>query len=128
MLNVKLKYLVKQIEQRQKIAEIYLNNMKNTHISKPEANTAMNNVWHLFVIRTKFRKKTAELVEKLNEIGTLIHYPIPPHKQRAYENLNIKSLPLTERLHNEVLSLPMDPTLSEQEVYSVIDAINSFKN
>lgn len=127
MLNVKLKYLVKQIEQRQKIAEIYLNNMKNTHISKPEANTAMNNVWHLFVIRTKFRKKLQNWL-KLNEIGTLIHYPIPPHKQRAYENLNIKSLPLTERLHNEVLSLPMDPTLSEQEVYSVIDAINSFKN
>ncbi len=126
MLNVKLKYIEKEIKKRRKIAETYINKINNSYVTKPEGFLGLDNVWHLFVIRTKYRKQLQDwLITK--EIGTLIHYPIPPHKQKAFVKLKFKPLPLTERLHKEVLSLPMDPTLLKKDIDLVIDAINFFQ-
>ena len=126
MLRVKLKYLEKEIKNRQRIAEIYLNNINNSYVLKPEGNSGLDNVWHLFVVRTKHRGQLQDWLAS-KEIGSLIHYPIPPHKQKALTSLKIKSLPLTERLHEEVLSLPMDPTLQKKDLELVIDTVNTFQ-
>ena len=82
-------------------------------------------VWHLFVIRCNERDKLQKhLLE--NQIQTLIHYPIPPHKQKAYDSWNNMSFPITEKIHNEVLSLPISQIMNEEEVHKVIDAVNNF--
>ena len=126
MLSVKLKYLNAQTERRRDIAETYLQSMKNESIILPYVEKREHHVWHLFVVRTANREKLVEHLNK-SQIQTLIHYPIPPHKQNAYKEYAEKSLPLTERIHQEVLSLPIGPTMSEAEVKTVIEAINSFK-
>lgn len=86
----------------------------------------LQHVWHLFVIRTERR---AQLQTWLNEKGiqTLIHYPIPPHQQKAYNSWADLSLPMTEQLHQQVLSLPLDPTMNQQDIQTVIDAVNGFQ-
>lgn len=130
VLNVKLKYLDKDTEIRQKIALTYLEKIDNPLIKLPF--TASNyrqkiqsHVWHLFVIATKHRNA---LQAHLNNLGvqTLIHYPTPPHKQQAYKDFNSLSLPITEAIHQEVLSIPIGPTMSENDIQHVIDACNSF--
>ena len=131
MLDVKLKYLGNEISARRKVAELYLAGIKNSEIQLPlSANTKAtqfeSHVWHLFVIRTKKR----ELLQKhLTECGiqTLIHYPTPPHKQKAYKELNHESFPLTEEIHNQVLSIPIGPTITAEQVSNVISALNGFK-
>jgi dTDP-4-amino-4,6-dideoxygalactose transaminase len=82
-------------------------------------------VWHIFVIRTKERDKLQQYL-KDNGIETLIHYPIPPHKQQAYKEWNDLSFPITEQIHREVLSLPMSPVLTEKEIDTVINVINNY--
>ncbi|WP_330115227.1 DegT/DnrJ/EryC1/StrS family aminotransferase [Pseudomonas sp. JS3066] len=126
MLSVKLKYLDEHVSRRRHIARAYLDEVKNPAVQLPTWENTEQHVWHLFVVRSSRR---SELQEHLTAAGvqTLIHYPIPPHKQDAYRNYSSLSLPLTERIHQEVLSLPMDPTLSMDEVGGVIDALNSFK-
>lgn len=130
MLSVKLKYLDQETAHRKIIATHYLSEIKNPLLHLPNINNspALNNeehVWHLFVVRTKYRKA---LQEHLQEQGvqTLIHYPIPPHKQNAYKNLEILQLPISERLHDEVVSLPIGPTLSLEDAKHIIQACNSF--
>jgi dTDP-4-amino-4,6-dideoxygalactose transaminase len=125
-LSVKLKYLDEQTFYRRKIAHQYLERMKNPLIKLPTLTKDEEHVWHLFVVRTKHRALLQDHLTK-NGIQTLIHYPIPPHKQAAYKEMNGLSLPLTEAIHNEVLSLPMGPTITMDEVSSVIKAINEFK-
>ena len=83
-------------------------------------------VWHLYVIRTEHRQKLQSHLSNLG-IQTLIHYPIPPHKQEAYSEFNELKLPVTEQIHNEVISLPMGPTLSLEQAEEVVKACNSFK-
>lgn len=130
MLNVKLKYLDNETSLRQKIASTYLENISNPLIKLPlSVNAYKNNielhVWHLFVIATKHR----ELLQKHlteNGIQTLIHYPTPPHKQQAYSQYKQLSLPITEKIHNEVLSIPIGPTMTNEEISKVIEACNSF--
>ncbi|MEM6049410.1 DegT/DnrJ/EryC1/StrS family aminotransferase [Erwinia sp. P7711] len=126
MLKVKLNYLEEDIMARRKIALNYLNNINNINVILPFCSQVEKHVWHLFVIRSPKRHK---LIEHLDAKGiqTLVHYPIPPHKQRAYSNLNSLELPFTERLHDEILSIPMDPTLSQDHCNRVIDAVNEFK-
>ena len=130
MLDIKLKYLDQEIQHRRQIASLYLNGIKNPLIQLPlmniNAEAYEQHVWHLFVIRTNQREA---LQKYLNEQGiqTLIHYPIPPHKQQAYKEWNSRSYPLTEVMHQEVLSLPLSPIMRDEEVKSVIAAINSFK-
>lgn len=127
MLSVKLKYLSAQTERRRDIAEIYLKNIKNELITTPHVLKREHHVWHLFVVRSPNREKLVEHLNK-SQIQTLIHYPIPPHKQNAYKEYAEKSLPLTEKIHQEVLSLPIGPTMTEVEVKTVIEAVNSFRN
>ena len=83
-------------------------------------------VWHLFVIRSKNREKLQKYLSKKG-INTLIHYPIPPHKQKAYYKLFKVSLPITELIHKQVLSLPISPVLTRKEVFKVIETVNRFK-
>ena len=125
MLSVKLKYLDAQTERRRSIADIYLNEMNNPKLLLPQLESRESHVWHLFVVRSLNRN---ELVNHLNNCGiqTLIHYPIPPHKQNAYKEYSDLNLPLTEKIHEEVLSLPIGPTMSQLEVKQVIEAVNSF--
>ncbi|MCY1181750.1 dTDP-3-amino-3,6-dideoxy-alpha-D-galactopyranose transaminase [compost metagenome] len=125
MLDVKLKYLDAEISRRRHITERYRAGIHNAHIAQPQNVAAEEHVWHLYVVRTAFRN---ELQQHLREQGvqTLVHYPIPPHKQQAYRQYNGLSLPLTEKIHDEVLSLPVDPTMSDADIQTVIDACNSF--
>jgi dTDP-4-amino-4,6-dideoxygalactose transaminase len=130
-LSVKLKYLDAENQRRREIAQYFREHFKNPEIIIPAvANCAMpiihfkSHVWHLFVIRTPQRDK---LQKQLTDQGiqTLIHYPIPPHKQLAYKQWNNLSFPITEQIHNEVLSLPISPVLSNNEVEIIIEKINN---
>lgn len=131
LLSVKLNYLDHEMQRRREIAIAYANGIKNSLINLP-VNTGSslenlsNHVFHLFVVRVKNR---AALQQHLSESGiqTVIHYPIPPHQQQAYKQLSKLSLPLTETIHNEVLSLPISPVMTNQQVTEVINACNDFK-
>lgn len=129
MLDVKLKYLEEETQHRRHIASLYLNGIKNPLIQLPlkevNAESYLQHVWHLFVIRSNQREALQQYL--LNHgVQTLIHYPIPPHKQQAYKEWNNLSYPLTEKIHQQVLSLPMSPTLSFDEAKKIIDLCNSF--
>jgi dTDP-4-amino-4,6-dideoxygalactose transaminase len=125
ILRVKLKYLDEEIERRRKIARFYLENIKNDNIILPKVREDSNHVWHLFVIRSEKRDKLQKyLLDK--GIHTLIHYPIPPHKQIAYKEWNDRSCPITEKISKEVLSLPISGVLTLEEAEKVIEAINEF--
>lgn len=124
ILRVKLKYLDKEIAHRQIIANYYLKNIKHSDIILPTSNNM--HVWHLFVIRTKERLLLKEYLAQ-NNIETLIHYPIPPHKQSAYKEYNNQSYPVSEKIHNEVLSLPISGIQNKEETQYIIDILNKYK-
>ena len=126
MLTVKLKHLDDEVSRRRQVAQRYLAGIKNADITLPLNHVAEQHVWHLFVVRTAHR---SELQAHLASLGvqTLIHYPIPPHKQKAYEQLQHLQFDITEQLHEEVLSLPIGPTMTEHEVSQVIEACNAFR-
>lgn len=123
-LDIKLKYLDLENQCRREIAMSYLENINHAAIILP-SHSSLNHVWHLFVTRTANRK---ELQKYLAEKGiqTLIHYPIPPHKQLAFKEWNYMNFPITEKIHEEVLSLPISPILNNIEVIEIIDSINRF--
>src|SRR6476620_10834658 len=132
-LEVKLKYLDGENQYRRQLAAQYLTGIKNDSIGLPiPDNTAFDyadnteHVWHLFVIRHKERNRLQQYLEEKG-IQTLIHYPIPPNKQLAYKDMNNTDYPITNAIHDEVLTLPLSPVMSEAEVATVIKAINSFK-
>ena len=124
ILRVKLKYLDKWNEKRRCIAAYYLNNISNSDISLPYWSGDEDHVFHLFVVRCKNRNK---LIEKMAKSGiqTMIHYPVPPYKQRAYGKLNYLSFPVADQITSEVLSLPMDPTLDMDTVDYICTTINN---
>ncbi|UBB88547.1 DegT/DnrJ/EryC1/StrS family aminotransferase [Candidatus Kaistella beijingensis] len=126
VLDVKLKYIDAENERRRDIAKRYLSEIKNPKIVLPEnpANEA-EHVWHLFVIRTSEREKLQNYLTE-NGVQTLIHYPIPPHQQEAYKDWNDLSFPITEKIHAEVLSLPISPVMTDEEVSKVIRICNSY--
>lgn len=125
-LSVKLKHLDVENNIRQKIADYYIENIKNTQIILPNREEYEDShVQHIFVIRTKERNRLQSYLEA-NGIQTLIHYPIPPHKQQAYPVYNHLSFPITEKIHDEVLSLPMSPVMTETEINRIIEIINTF--
>ncbi|MDH1700761.1 DegT/DnrJ/EryC1/StrS family aminotransferase [Comamonas terrigena] len=130
MLSVKLKYLDASTQQRREIVNAYLKGICNDAIQLPlqadmDVREYKEHVWHLFVVRSAQRDRLqAHLAAQ--GIQTNIHYPIPPHKQRAYAGFNKLSLPVTESMHTEVLSLPLSPAMSLQDAQRVIDACNSF--
>jgi dTDP-4-amino-4,6-dideoxygalactose transaminase len=126
ILSVKLKYLDNEIEHRRKVANYYLENIKNEKIILPKVLTKDSHVWHLFVIRHPEREKLQEYLTQ-NNIQTLIHYPIPPHKQKAYSEYNHLSFEVTEKIHQEVLSLPISPVMKDEEMKEVVEVINSYE-
>ncbi|TLX76897.1 DegT/DnrJ/EryC1/StrS family aminotransferase [Labilibacter sediminis] len=125
-LSIKLKKLDEENLSRQRIAERYCSEIKNKHIILPSYEHTQANVWHLFVIRCEHRE---QLIEYLNHkgIGTMCHYPVPPHKQEAYCEYNKYELPITEKIHLEILSIPMYPLLDEEQVSYIIESINQFE-
>ncbi|EPP8196542.1 DegT/DnrJ/EryC1/StrS family aminotransferase [Campylobacter lari] len=123
ILDIKLKHLDNDNQKRKEIADYYMKNIKNKNIILPKID--IDHVWHLFVIRTKFRDKLQKYLNE-NNIQTIIHYPIPPHKQECYKDFNNLSLPITEQIHNEVLSLPISPVMTQEEVKCIIDVINNW--
>ena len=125
VLLVKLKYLDKDNNKRRKIAELYLNNIKNDKLILPGAEVGKSNVWHLFVVRTKNRNKFAKYMLK-NSIETLVHYPVPPHKQGVYYKWKDQKYPITEKIHNTVISLPLYQTMQEKEILRVIKVCNEY--
>ena len=126
MLRVKLKYIDIDIAKRRGIANTYLSEINNKSITMPSLVSSNGHVWHLFVVRTGNRLKLEAFLAD-NGIQTLIHYPIPPHKQNCYSGKLGKSYPLTEMIHAQVLSLPISPIMGEEDVQVVIEAVNSFK-
>jgi dTDP-4-amino-4,6-dideoxygalactose transaminase len=124
-LNVKLPYLDSDNEKRRTIAKRYLAEIKNEKIILPFWDSSDNHVFHLFVIRTENRDEFQEYLAK-NGIETVIHYPIPPHKQKAFPKWNNLSFPITEKIHDEVLSLPISPILTSAEVSKIIQTVNHY--
>lgn len=126
VLDIKLKYINAENQRRRAIAKQYIDSLKNSKIILPEnSENEKEHVWHLFVVRTAARDA---LQQYLGESGvqTLIHYPIPPHKQEAYRDWNEMRFPITEKVHKEVLSLPISPVLADKEVNRVINLINEY--
>ena len=126
MLRVKLRHLDKELDARQMVARSYLERISNAQVLLPSIGAIEDHAWHLFVVVTKNRDA---LQKHLSESGiqTLIHYPTPPHKQGAYKEWHQASFPVAEALSSEVLSLPMSPVLSEEEIELVVNAVNTFK-
>lgn len=131
VLRVKLEGIDQDNHRRREIADYYLSNIKNPKITLPQprnstsALTSKNHVWHLFVIRTEKREALMDHLDKAG-IQTLIHYPIPPHKQKGYPELQGLSFPITEKIHNEVVSLPISQVMSEKEMESVVSVVYGY--
>lgn len=128
LLRVRLQHLEELTAERKRLAERYLKELKNPSVTLPNVRENCDHVWHQFVIRCDRRQ---ELIEYLNskEIGTIIHYPIPPHLSEAYASLGYAkgSFPITENYADTVLSIPMYNGMTEEEQSYVIEAINHFK-
>jgi dTDP-4-amino-4,6-dideoxygalactose transaminase len=127
MLRVKLRHLDTEIKHRRTVAAAYMESLIDSGLTLPlETGVAPisleSHVWHLFVIRTKNRE---ELQQKLAKQGvqTMIHYPVPPHKQLAYSDFSHMQFPITEVIHDEVLSLPIGPSLTLEQIESVVGSV-----
>lgn len=125
ILNIKLPTLDLDNELRRKIAKKYISEIKNDKITLPHYDGSENHVFHLFVIHVKNRNKFIDHLDR-NGIGHLIHYPIPPHKQQALSEFSHLSFPNAEKIHNEVISIPMSPIMSDEEVEKVISVLNLY--
>ncbi|OCL85604.1 DegT/DnrJ/EryC1/StrS family aminotransferase [Arcobacter porcinus] len=123
ILRVKLKYLDEEITKRREIANYYLKNIKNDKLILPTVRAEDNHVWHLFVIRTSKRDELQKYLLN-NGVQTLIHYPIPPHKQNAYKEWNNESYLISEQIHKEVLSLPISGIQSFEDTKKIVSIIN----
>ena len=131
-LEVKLKYIDAENQYRSQIAAAYLKGINHPDITLPHPENSSvavadnhEHVWHLFVIRHAQRDRLQAHLEA-NGIQTLIHYPTPPNKQRAYQSMNHLEFEITNTIHEQVLSLPIGPVMTPEEVQKVIDALNNF--
>lgn len=126
VLCLKLGRLDADNEARRRVAQAYTEGITNPLITLPQmpAN-AEENVWHIYPIRTPDRNHLREYLSRLG-IGTMVHYPVPPHKQEAYSEWHDLSFPISERIHSEILSLPMSPLMTDEEIQRVIDALNRY--
>jgi Predicted pyridoxal phosphate-dependent enzyme apparently involved in regulation of cell wall biogenesis len=127
ILRVKLKYLDKDNEKRRQIAEYYLNHIKNEKVILPiiESGNRLSHVWHLFVVRVENRERFQKYLKE-NGIQTIIHYPIPPHKQKAYQEWNHCSFSISEQIHKTVISLPISPVLALEHVKKIVKVVNKY--
>jgi dTDP-4-amino-4,6-dideoxygalactose transaminase len=124
-LNVKLPYVDHEIAIRREIADYYLENIKNSNVILPQKGNVDEHVWHLFIVRTNKRDVLQSYLDQ-NGIQTLIHYPIPLHKQSCYPDFNNFLLPITEQFHQEVLSLPISPVMNKDEIIRVVEILNKY--
>ncbi|HET8804260.1 MAG TPA: DegT/DnrJ/EryC1/StrS family aminotransferase [Aequorivita sp.] len=124
-LNCKLPALDVDNNRRREIAKKYISEIKNKKIKLPEWDGSGNHIFHLFVVRVEDRAGFIEFLNR-NEIGSLIHYPIPPHKQQALSEYSHLSFPITENIHKEVVSIPISPLFSEEDVDRVISVLNNY--
>ena len=125
VLNTKLPHLDRDNGRRRAIAGRYIGEIKNPHIALPPLSVEENHVYHIFAVMTPWRSLLQDHLR--NEgVETLIHYPVPPHRQQALREYSHLQLPVTDRIHNEELSLPCNPALSDEDVTRIIAAVNSF--
>ncbi len=125
VLREKLPYLNKENNYRKELAKLYISGINNPLIKVPVTQDWHSNVVHIFPIFTPERDRLQKYLEE-NGVQTLIHYPIPPHKQKCYNGWEHLELPITERIHNQELSLPISPVLTAEEVKRVISLLNSW--
>ena len=125
ILDVKLKYLDEDNKNRQRLAAFYYDNIKNPLITLPARLDDANNVYHLFPVFCRFRDQLQAFLSEQG-VQTLIHYPIPPHKQECYQEWNSLQLPITERISQEELSLPVSQAMTLEEAALVVKAVNAF--
>lgn len=125
VLSVKLPYLDRDNARRREIANYYLQHINNPLLILPQAAAENSHIWHAFVLRTPQRDRLQEYLTA-NGIGTLIYYPIPPHRQECYPELAHWQLPLTEQIHREVLSIPLSPVLTDAEAAEVVRVLNAY--
>ncbi|WP_019002909.1 DegT/DnrJ/EryC1/StrS family aminotransferase [Succinimonas amylolytica] len=124
-LDCKLALLDSDNQRRRDISAYYRANIKNSRVVLPRVLCELSHVWHLFVIRTTDRANLMKYLSD-NNVQSLIHYPVPPHQQLAYAEYSDYSLPLTEMIHNEVLSIPISPVLEDNEVDHIVDVLNNY--
>lgn len=131
-LNIKLKYLDQENQHRREIAQYYIDNITNSDVvlplirnPKPKIRNYKGHVWHLFIIRHPKRDKLQDYLKEQG-IQTMIHYPVPPHKQKAYEAWDERSYPLSEKIHQEVLSLPISQVSDKDEIRKIIKVLNQY--
>ena len=127
LLRVKLKYVEEDTRLRRHVAMRYLDGIRHPHVALPFVTREEAHVWHLFVLRCRHRDALQRHLAACG-IQTQVHYPLPPHRQPAYAGRLDVHLPLTERLHEEVLSLPIGPALADADVERVIAAVNAFRS
>jgi dTDP-4-amino-4,6-dideoxygalactose transaminase len=125
ILSLKLPNLDIENDYRRKIAKRYLTEIINPKIILPNQDSVDNDAWHLFIIRTEEREKLRLFLSEKG-IGTEVHYPVAPHKQLAYKKWQNLSLPITEKIHQQVLSLPLNVALTDIEISYIIRNINQF--
>lgn len=126
VLCLKLKRLDADNEARRKVAKAYSKGITNPLITLPSLpSDPTENVWHVYPIRTPERDRLREYLSR-EGIETMVHYPIPPHRQQAYAEWNDRSYPISEQIHKEILSLPMSPVMTDDEIRRVIEALNKF--
>lgn len=127
ILQAKLEQLDSENNTRRDIALYYLNHITNPHIILPFVEyQETSHVWHVFVIRTTNRQDFVDYMGE-NGVQTMIHYPIPPHKQQAYKEWNGESYELSEKIHSEVVSLPISPVMEMKDVQRVVEVVNEYK-
>ena len=127
ILSAKLPWLDAENSRRRALARLYLTGITNPNVSLPPADQPDQDVWHLFVVRHP-RRDAFRAYLRERGVGTDVHYPISPHHQRAYAPYAHLSLPISEQLHREVVSLPLNPTLTDDEVTYIINVINQYES
>ena len=125
ILDVKLPHLDNDNARRREIAKYYRENIKNPKITLPQTYDEKAHVWHVFVVRCNDRNALQKHLEN-NGIQTNIHYPTAPHKQECYKEYASSILPITEKIHKEVISLPISPVMTDEEVKKVVEVVNAF--
>ncbi|MEZ8128748.1 DegT/DnrJ/EryC1/StrS family aminotransferase [Enterovibrio norvegicus] len=128
ILRIKLNYIESDIERRREIATIYRTQINNPRVKINTLSLSQgeeSHVWHLFVVESEDREKFIKFLAD-NGVQAAIHYPIPPHKQKAYSKYNELSFPITEKIHDSIVSLPMDPTLTLSEIEHIISVVNKY--
>ncbi|WP_299556122.1 DegT/DnrJ/EryC1/StrS family aminotransferase [Seonamhaeicola sp.] len=124
-LSIKLKQLDSDNEKRRNIAKYYLSKIINRKVKLPYYSLSKDHVFYAFVVLVENREKFMSYMSE-NDIETLIHYPVPPHKQLVFSCLNIKRLPITETIHNNIVSLPLSPVMTSLEIERIVEVVNDF--